>query len=117
MEQCKIFMCNKCLNHHKDLFEDHQQINLENNLNEIFIDNCKEKGHINKLEFYCKNHNTLCCVCCVSNIVENNYGQHKNCDVCTIEKIKDEKKNKLKENIKQLEELSKNLEEIIKELN
>ena len=90
--QCKIFMCNKCLNHHKDLFEDHQQINIENNLSEIFIDTCKENGHNNKLEFYCRNHNILCCIYCASIIEENNYGQHKKCEVCTIEKIKDEKK-------------------------
>ena len=68
------------------------------------------------MEFYCKNHNILCCVCCISNTDEKNYGQHKNCDICTIEKIKDEKKNKLDENLKKLEELSKNLEEIIKEI-
>ena len=41
-EQCKIFMCNKCLNHHKELFENHQLINLDKNNNEIFIDLCKK---------------------------------------------------------------------------
>ena len=115
-EQCKKFMCNKCLNYHKEFFEDHRLINIENNLKEIFIDNCKENGHNYKLEFYCKNHNTLCCVGCISKLEEKNYGQHKNCDVCSIEKIKDEKKIKLNENIKLLEELSKNLEDMINEL-
>ena len=115
-EQCKKFMCNKCLNYHKEFFEDHRLINIENNLKELFIDNCKENGHNYKLEFYCKNHNTLCCVGCISKLEEKNYGQHKNCDVCSIEKIKDEKKIKLNENIKLLEELSKNLEDMINEL-
>ena len=38
----------------------------------------------------------------------NGYGQHFNCEVCLIKDIKDEKKNKLKENIKYLEDSSKN---------
>ena len=28
-EQCKIFMCNKCLNYHKELFKNHQQYNID----------------------------------------------------------------------------------------
>ena len=42
---------------------------------------------------------------------------HKDCDVCIIEEIKDEKKNKIKENIKYLENLSKTLEQSINSLN
>ena len=91
-EQCKIFMCNKCHNYHKELFDNHNQISTENNLNEIFINSCKQKNHNNKLEFYCKNHNILCCVCCASKLEGENFGQHKNCEVCSIKKIKDEKK-------------------------
>ena len=44
------------------------------------------------------------------------YGQHKDCEICIIEDIKEEKKNKLKNNIKYLEELSKNINDSIKEL-
>ena len=115
-EQCKIFMCNKCLNHHKELFENHQQYKIDKNNNDIFIDIYKEKGHDRKLEFFCKSHNELCCVVCVSKINEKGYGQHKDCDVCSIEKIKEEKKNKLNENIKYLQELSNNLGNTINEL-
>ena len=115
-EQCKIFMCNKCLNLHKGLFENHQQYNIDKNHNEIFIDICKEKGHEKKLEFFCKVHNELCCVVCISKLNEKGYGQHKDCDVCSIENIKDEKKNKLNENIKYLQDLSNNLENTINEL-
>ena len=115
-EQCKIFMCNKCLNLHKGLFENHQQYNIDKNHNEIFIDICKEKGHEKKLEFFCKVHNELCCVLCISKLNEKGYGQHKDCDVCSIENIKDEKKNKLNENIKYLQDLSNNLENTINEL-
>ena len=41
---------------------------------------------------------------------------HKNCNVCNIEEIKDEKKNKLKDNIQYLEKISKTLDQSIKEL-
>ena len=112
---CRIYMCYKCSNHHKELFFDHQVNNLDN-YQDIFIDKCKEKNHPNKLEFYCKIHNQLCCAACLTKINTNGYGQHKDCDVCIIEDIKEEKKNKLKDNIKYLEDLSNNLNNSIKEL-
>ena len=94
-EQCKIFMCNKCLNYHKELFKNHQQYKIDKNNNDIFIDICKEKGHEKKLEFFCKSHNALCCAVCISKINAKGYGQHKDCDISQIEDIKEEKKNKL----------------------
>ena len=115
-EQCKIFMCNKCLNYHKELFKNHQQYKIDKNNNGIFIDICKEKGHEKKLEFFCKSHNTLCCAVCISKINAKGYGQHKDCDISQIEDIKEEKKNKLNENIKYLQDLSNNLENTINEL-
>ena len=115
-EQCKIFMCNKCLNFHKELFEYHQQYNIDKNNNEIFIDICKKNGHEKKLEFFCKMHNELCCVGCISKLNEKGYGQHKDCDVCSIENIKEEKKKILNENVKYLQDLSNNLENAINEL-
>ena len=42
---------------------------------------------------------------CICKIRKDEIGKHKDCNVCTIEEIKDEKINKLKENIKCLEEL------------
>ena len=56
-QECKIYLCNKCLNHHKELFDKHNINNLNNDLNEIFIDACKQ--HNFKLEFYCESHNIL----------------------------------------------------------
>ena len=35
---CKRTFCNKCQNLHSELFEDHKIINLNNDLNGIFID-------------------------------------------------------------------------------
>ena len=114
-QDCKIYICNKCLNHHQELFKKHITYNIDNN-KDIFIDKCEENNHNIKLEFYCKNHNKLCCAFCIAKIKANIYGQHKDCDVCVLQDIKEEKKNKLKDNIKFLEDLSNNLNNSIIEL-
>jgi hypothetical protein len=108
-------MCNKCENTHCSFFKKHHTIKL-NKDEETFMGYCKEKDHQKKLEYYCKNHNQLCCLVCIAIINKKGYGQHKDCEVCEIEKIKDDKKNKLKENIKSLENLENNMNENIKEL-
>ena len=41
-QDCKIYICNKCSNHHQELFKEHFTYNLIKN-KEIFIDVCKEK--------------------------------------------------------------------------
>ena len=83
----------------------------ENEINDLNKEDnssfCKEQNHKNKLEFYCKNHNKLCCAACLSKITGNGYGEHFNCEVCLIKEIKEEKKNKLKENVKYLENQQK----------
>ena len=114
--ECDIYLCNKCKNHHIELFESHQNYDLNNNNQEIFSGICKELNHKNKLEYYCKNHNILCCAACLCKIKGKGNGQHHDCNVCLIEEIKEEKKSKLKENIKYLEESSKNIEESIKKM-
>ena len=115
--ECKIYMCNKCSNHHQG-YENHHQFNLdkERDDNQIFIDICKEENHPLKLEYFCKNHNILCCAACIAKMEGKGNGKHKDCDIYFIENIKDEKKNKLKDNIKYLEDLSKNIENSINEL-
>ena len=60
--------------------------------------------------------NKLCCGLCLSKIKGKGNGQHNNCDICFIEDIKEEKKNKLNDNIKSLEELSNKIEDAIKNL-
>ena len=109
--ECGIYMCNKCDNFHSSLFKNHHPNNLENE-EEIFTGICKEKNHY-KLKYYCKNHNKLCCGLCIAKLNEEGEGQHKDCEVCYIEKIKEEKKNKLKENVKYLEDLQNTLIESI----
>ena len=106
-------MCNKCQQFHSELFSNHHQYNIES---EFFTGICTEKNHSNKLEYYCKNHNQLCCAQCIVKIKGKGNGKHKDCDVCFIKKIKNKKKNKLNENIQYLEELSKTIEQSLKDL-
>ena len=112
-QDCKKYFCNKCQNFHSEMFQDHKPINL-NKINEVFIAECKEDNHNYKLEFFCKDHNTLCCIACTSKIKKKGYGQHSYCDVYHINHIKDEKRNKLKENINNSEDLYKLIEKSIK---
>ena len=112
-QDCKTYFCNKCNNYHSEIFENHKTINLKGE-KEIFINACK--NHAYKLDIYCKKHNTLCCSACVSKIKEEGYGQHFDCDVCHIKNIKDDKRNKLKENINQLEGLANQMEKSINEI-
>ena len=74
------------------MLKNHHQYNLDKDFNNIFFDICKEENHSLKLEYFCKNHNQLCCVACIAKIGGKGKGQHKDCDICFIENIKDEKK-------------------------
>ena len=114
--KCNIYMCNKCETFHTKLFPNHQIFNSENDTNDIFTGFCKEKEHFNKLDFFCKTHNQLCCGLCITKIQKDEIGKHKDCTVCTIEEIKEEKKNKIKENTQYLKELNNSLQDSIKEI-
>ena len=115
-QECKIYMCNKCDNYHSNLFKNHHLNKIENDMNEIFFEFCKKDNHYGKLEFFCKTHNQFCCSDCICKIKIEGKGDHFNCDVCTIQNIKNEKKNKLEENIKILENLSNSIDELINKL-
>jgi len=115
-QECKIYMCNKCDNYHSNLFKNHHINKIENDMDEIFSDFCKKDNHYGKLEFFCKAHNQLCCSDCICKIKVEGKGEHFNCDVYTLQNIKDEKKNKLEENIKILENLSNSIDEFINQL-
>ena len=81
-----------------------------------FKELCEEEGHNLKLEYFCKTHNLLCCLKCISKIKTKNNGKHHDCQICEIEDIKNEMKNKLVDDIKNLEKLSFNLNESINSL-
>ena len=115
-QECSIYMCNKCKAIHSDLFENHHLYSLEKNINDIFTGFCKEENHFVELEYFCKTHNQLCCAKCISKFKNKGSGKHGDCEICIIEDIKEEKKEKLNENVKNLEDLSKNIQQSIDEL-
>ena len=114
--ECKIYMCNKCDTLHSSLLKNNHHHYKLNKEGEIFTGFCNEKEHQNKLNYFCKNHNKLCCVACIAKLNEKGEGQHKDCDVCYIENIKEEKRNKFKENIKCLEDLQNKFNESLESL-
>ena len=114
--ECRIYMCNKCENLHSSLFKNHNTLKVNKDIDILFTGFCNEKNHPNKLEYFCKNHNQLCCSTCIAKLNKKGDGQHKDCNVCEIENIKEEKKNKLKENIKFLEDIENKFNENMKEL-
>ena len=89
---CKVYLCNKCVDYHKELLKNHQIAELDELSKEIFTGLCKEENHNLKLEHYCKNHNILCCGLCICKIKGNGNGQHNECDICLIKDIKEDKK-------------------------
>jgi len=116
-QECKKYFCNKCDKFHSSIFTNHHPFSLDKDPNEIFTGLCKIENHSGKLEFYCKDHNELCCGFCITKIKKDGLGQHTNCKVCIIEDIFEEKKNNLDNNIKTLENLSETFKISIKELN
>jgi hypothetical protein len=112
-QECRVYMCNKCEKTHSSFLKHHHSYNIDKNIEEIFTGLCLEKKHSLELEYFCKTHNKLICAACISNIKSKKNGKHKNCKVFGINKIKDNKKENLDENIKCLEDLSKEIEDII----
>ena len=115
-QECRVKMCNKCEKIHSGLLKKHHIYSLDKDIKEVFTGLCTNNNHSLELEIYCKNHNKLCCVACISKIKIKGKGQHKNCEVHHITKIKNNKKENLEKNIKHLEEISNKLEPSIKEL-
>ena len=115
-QQCKIYMCNKCEKFHTEILKNHHLIKLDKESIDLFTGKCSIENHQTDLKFFCVTHNQLCCAECITKIKDDEIGQHSDCKVCYIKDIENEKKNKLKENLKILENLSVNIEELIKEL-
>lgn len=114
-QECNMTICNKCKQHHSELFKSHLVHILDKNFTSIISKFCRDEHHNVEFEYFCKNHNQLCCAK-FSKFVKNGNGKHSKCDLCPIEDIKDQKKKILNENIKVLEDLSKNLNNSINEL-
>ena len=113
---CKVYLCNKCENFHSKIFQNHPTQDLIKEKINFFSDICSEKNHFNKLKYFCKNHNKLCCASCITKIKDKENGQHKDCEVCLLNEIKTEKDKKFNENYIKLEEISNNLEQTTNQL-
>ena len=90
--ECRIYMCNKCQDFHSSPFFKSQHPYNLNKTEDMITGFCSEKNHAMKLEYYCKEHNQLCCAACIAKLNAKGNGQHKDCDICEIENIKEEKR-------------------------
>ena len=115
-QECKIYICKECEKIHSKICIYHHTYNLNVDENEVFTGICKVGNHSDELKYFCRTHNSLCCAACISKIKDEENGQHKDCSVCPIKNIKKNKKNKLKDNIKILDDLSITLTQSIIEL-
>ena len=115
-QECNVYLCNKCEQFHGKLCKNHHTYPLDKNLKEIFTGFCKEENHNKELNYFCKNHNVLCCTSCISKIETRGNGKHSKCDVCDISEICDEKKKTLGNNIKKLDDLSKLFDTLVNDL-
>ena len=115
-QECKVNMCKQCEKAHSKLLKNHHIYSLDKDINEIFTGLCTKPNHSLELQFFCLTHNELCCAACISKVRLKGNGQHKNCQIYYITKIKKLKMQNLEKNIKDLEELSGKLEPSIKEL-
>jgi hypothetical protein len=86
-QECQIFMCNKCEKTHSEICKHHHIFKLDKNMKEIFTGFCKEKKHFAELNYFCKDHNILCCSECLSKIKDEEYGHHHDCNVFKIKEI------------------------------
>ena len=83
-QECNIYLCNKCENIHLGFFKNHHILLLNQDIDELFTGYCKEKNHPNLLNYFCKDHNDLCCPCCIAKIKTRENGKHFDCNVCDI---------------------------------
>ena len=116
-KDCKHYFCDECQNFHSKIFSNHDIIFLNEEEDDIFTGICYEHDHLNKLEYFCKTHNKLCCAKCITKIKDENNGQHKDCDINSLKETKIEKEKKFKENYDNFEEIKKSLGDISDKIN
>ena len=93
--ECRIVM-NKCEKYHSEILQNHHLYILDKDIKTIFTGFCKQPNHRWELNYFCKNHNTLCCGECITKLKDEKKGQHSDCDICVIKDIEDKKRNNLK---------------------
>ena len=111
-QDCKILMCEECNEKHLGICKLHNYHQLD----KISNDKCKNAKHISEINFFCKSHNRLCNTKCNIYPKNNIYGQESICEIFLLNNIEEEQRNKLKENVKQLEYELKYIDDITKKL-
>ena len=101
-QECKLYLCRNCDKFHSNLFKKHHTFSLDEDIKEIFTGFCKIENHQSELIYFCKDHNELVCAKCITKIKGQGNGQHTDCDICYIREIGEEKKEKLKDNIRKI---------------
>ena len=113
-QECKLYLCNECEKVHFGFFKNRHMFPLDEDID--FPKYCKEKNHQNELNYFCKDHNVLCCTNCIAKIKTRENGKHHDCNVCDINDICEEKRKNLSNNIKTLENLSNVIQSLINDL-
>ena len=116
-QECIAYFCKNCEKSHSELLKHHHLFQIDKNTNELFTGFCQEKDHPVALNYFCKDHNILCCMGCIAKIKTRENGKHHDCNVCDINDISDEKKNNLSNNINNLENLSNLFQSLVYDLN
>ena len=111
---CKKYLCEICVASHNKCDRKNELLPEDKEMNLKTKGICTESNHPNKLNYYCITHNNLCCAACLCKIKEKGDGQHTECNVCHIGKIKDEKKKILFNNINILKDFSQNIKKKLK---
>jgi hypothetical protein len=113
---CKKYLCEICSETHNTCDRQHELYSIDKVDNLSFTGNCKEHNHPNKLEYFCKDDNKLCCAACLCKIKDKGDGQHTECNACFIKDIKEEKMRILIDNINILKDIYNNLKKKYKEV-
>ena len=109
-QDCKILMCDECEDFHKEICETHRLHKLDKNIINI-KDLLDQAMNLNEINFFCKTHNKFCYRKCKAKSKEEENDKINNCNVCLINYIEEDKRNELKNNIKDLEFLLNHLED------
>ena len=89
-QYCRHYLCTTCYNYHKNLGKIHVLLNQDvmpraklelTHLQDPCMETCKDHKH-KTIELYCKNHDEVCCVICVTL-------HHKKCDYVYIPEFTD----------------------------
>ena len=117
-QKCEVYLCEECDTFHSKLLAKHKgYINTINNnvKNNIFTGLCQENNHSKPLEYFCEDHNKLCCSECIRKEELIFEGFHKDCNICPLKEIKNMKKDKIKECYESLENISKTIKPSIEQ--